>query len=497
MSTAAPSHLRLGNKPVRRSDDRTSREVPVDLLTIVYLSSLAAIFGYAVFHVAGVPAEDWSVCLLALGFLGLVYWFRTSRADRAPPLDRKLRWLLVLLCGYVVFQLVPLPSFLLRLLSPARAELLDGAAQAVPGIALAPLSVVPSATLSHFLRIAGYALVFLLVREITWRISHRPWTLAFPIILIAALEAGLGLLQQTVGEPGAIARGTYINRNHFAGLLKMALSFAVIYPVAVMRRVRSRRRSPAGPAVKACAVLAVAAVLLLGIIYSLSRMGLIAALCSLLVMGILALSPGLSARGKFLMVGSIAVLVMLSFVFLPPDRLIMRFAQLSSAEEITAEGRLLLWGETLDLIAAYPLFGCGLGAYESAFLKYKVSHPLLTADYAHNDYLQLFAELGMIGFSIAAALMLAVLAKAVRAASRHSELNSRFLALACVGAMVAILIHSLVDFNLYIPANALLLAWISGISAGLTFSSRKHSVWKALGVPEVLDVDHSRILANG
>ena len=472
MSTAAPSKLRLGNKPVRRSNDRTSREVPVDLPAIVYLTSLAAIFGYAVFQFGGVVPQDWSLCLLALGLLALVYRFRTSRADRAPALDRKLCWQLVLLFSYVAFQLVPLPSFLLRVLSPARAELLDGAAQALPGIAFAPLSVVPSQTHSHFLRIAGYALVFLLVREITWRISHRPWTLAFPIILIAALEAGLGLLQQAAGETAAIARGTYINRNHFAGLLEMALPFAVMYPVAVMRRVRSRRHSPAGPAVKACAVLAVAAILLLGIIYSLSRMGLIAALCSLLVMGILALSPGLSARGKFLMVGSIALSVMLSFVFLPPDRLIMRFAQLSFAEEITAEGRVLLWRETLDLIAAYPLFGCGLGAYESAFLKYKVSYPLLTVDYAHNDYLQLIAELGMIGFLIGAALMLALLAKAVRAASRHSEPNSRFLALACVGAIVAILIHSLVDFNLYIPANAVLLAWISGISAGLTFCSR-------------------------
>ena len=97
---------------------------------------------------------------------------------------------------------------------------------------------------------------------------------------------------------------------------------------------------------------------------------------------------------------------------------------------------------------------------------------------------------------IAAALMLAILAKAVRAALRNSDPNSRCLALACVGAIVAILVHSLVDFNLYIPANAVLLAWISGISAGLTFCSRKHSVWKALGVPEVIDVDHSGNLAK-
>ena len=97
MSTAVPSNLRLGNKPVRRSGDRTSREVPVDLLTKVYLSSLGAIFGYAVFQFGGVVSEYWSVCLLALGVLALVYWLRAWRADPAPPLDRELWWLLVLL----------------------------------------------------------------------------------------------------------------------------------------------------------------------------------------------------------------------------------------------------------------------------------------------------------------------------------------------------------------------------------------------------------------
>ena len=483
-----PWNLRLSNKPVRRSGDRTSREGSLDLLTIVYLSSLAAIFGYAVFQFGGVPPIEWNICLLILGLLALVYWLRTPTPDLAPPLDRRLCWLVALLVGYVVFQLVPLPIFLLRVLSPARAELLQGLDQVVPGSAFAPLSVAPVDTFSHFLRIAGYALVFLAVREITWRISHRPWTLAFPVILIAALEAGIGLLQHSAGEPAAIAHGTYVNRNHFAGLLEMALPFAAIYPVAVMRRGRSRRRSPLGPALKACAVWAVAGLILLGIIYSLSRMGLVAALCSLFVMGVLALGGGLPARKKSPVVGLVIGLIVLSFVFLPPDQLIFRYAQIASAEGITAEGRLLLWGETLDLIRAYPLFGCGLGSYGSAFLKYKVSEPLVSDPYAHNDYLQLLAELGAIGFLIAGALVLAVLAKAVRATSQHSDPGGRCLALACTGAIAAILIHSTVDFNLYIPANAMLLAWISGTAVGLTFSSRRVPVEKILGVPQVVDV---------
>jgi O-antigen ligase len=62
-----------------------------------------------------------------------------------------------------------------------------------------------------------------------------------------------------------------------------------------------------------------------------------------------------------------AVLVILAFVFLPTDQLIARFADMASTDDITADDRARVWSETLRLIAAYPVFGCGLGAYESGF----------------------------------------------------------------------------------------------------------------------------------
>jgi O-antigen ligase len=177
-----------------------------------------------------------------------------------------------------------------------------------------------------------------------------------------------------------------------------------------------------------------------------------------------------------------AALVLLAFIYLPPDQLIARFAGLASTDEISGDTRVQIWSETLRLIAAYPVFGCGLGGYHSAFLRYKQVAPASTVDFAHNDYLQFLAELGIIGFAIAAALILSVLFLTLRALSKHTTRQGRALALASIGGLAAILLHSLVDFNLYVPANALLMTWIAALAATLMFSSRP------LPAPRVIEV---------
>ena len=58
------------------------------------------------------------------------------------------------------------------------------------------------------------------------------------------------------------------------------------------------------------------------------------------------------------------------------------------------------WKESLPLVAAYPITGCGLGAYESCFLAYKKVAPGYTVDFAHNDYLHVMAEFGLPAFAL-------------------------------------------------------------------------------------------------
>jgi O-antigen ligase len=110
-----------------------------------------------------------------------------------------------------------------------------------------------------------------------------------------------------------------------------------------------------------------------------------------------------------------------------------------------------------------------MGGFQSAFAKFKAAEGTFLVDYAHNDYLQTFAELGLAGFLIAALLAGSVILRTVRRVGEIGEV--RWVGLACLGSLTAIAIHSTVDFNLYVAANAATLAWISGIAAGLAPSA--------------------------
>jgi len=430
------------------------------------------VLGYAAFQWGGVARHDQYVYLLALGVLAVVWSVRRQSGERPPLPRRAVRWGAVLLPAYVLLQAFPLPVAVLRWLSPLRAQAVDALGPIGAKLRFASLSVSSAATFQSFLLVCGYVIVFLLVRELMCRSEDRRWLAVWPIVIVGALEAGLGLWQHFGGTGEQVRWGTYASYDHYAGFLEMTLPFAVMCPVALLGRANSRGGSTVPPSLAACGVWAVAGVIFVGIIFSLSRMGFIAALCSLFVIGALAFGSrpviwvAKSRRRQIAAVGLLAALVIAGFVFLPPDRLILRFAQIASVEGLTAEGRIKLWAETVPLIKAYPLVGCGLGGYESGFSRFKVSYPLVTDDFAHNDYLQLLAELGLVGFLIVAVPALDLVSMTFKRAVLSPKQEERYLAVACAGALAAILLHSLVDFNLYIPANAMLLAYIAGMAAG-------------------------------
>ena len=376
----------------------------------------------------------------------------------------------ILFCG--VIQLAPLPVALIRILSPARFELIRGAEPVLGMPRFATLSIVPYATMQEVLNFAGYAATFFAIRDVSIRWRENPWGVVWPLLIVAGLEGALGLMQVYAEGSDGTARGTYVSRDHYAGLLELVLPFAVMYPIAVLNRDRSRNESPAGPAIKACVVLVFGMMILIGTVLSLSRMGFLASLAALFVCGAAAVSlrgvesPLTSARSvgwKWIAIAVVGVAVLLGFLFLPTDVLVARFADLAKAEDISADARAQIWRDTTALVKAFPLFGCGLGGYESGLLRYKTVAPMFTVNYAHNDYLQFLAELGVFGFAAGVLFAGRVLMVAVRRAVRSWAVDERFLMIACTGSLTAILLHSLVDFNLYMPANAMVLAWVCGI----------------------------------
>jgi O-antigen ligase len=447
----------------------------------VALLVLAGVFAYVVFEWGGVVRTGRYEYLLALGLLGIVLSLSRAREDVGPPPSRIVRSAAILLPAYVFLQVVPLPLAILRVLSPARASAVIALNPVGAKVTFASLSVYPAGTFQYFLLVCGYLLVSLLVRDLTICFPNSPWVLVWPVLAVAALESVLGLCQHFGGPGEQVRWGTYANHNHYAGLLEMALPFAVMYPFAILHKSRSWWHSRMAPALAACGACALAGLILTGILFSSSRMGFIAAGSSLFLMGSLVFGArklGWLARSRTrrgVAVGALAAMTLSCFVFLPPDRLIVRFAELFSADGLTTEGRTSLWAETIPLIRAYPVFGCGLGGYGTAFSKFDVSGPLYIDEFAHNDYLQLLAELGLVGFIVCAALAFSIVRAAFLGAVRLPGAQARYLAVACAGALAAIGLHSFVDFNLYIPANAMLLAWIAGTICAGRFASEAHA----------------------
>lgn len=443
-------------------------------MSALALVLLSLVLAASVWSRAGVDPNDWNVCLLAVGVLTALH-FGVNRRRGAPKLDRLVTCSAAVLLIIPVLQILPIPLGFIRILSPARAALIEAAAPFTGGPPrFASLSAVPFNTAQYVVTLAGCAAVILLVRDIAYRTRGLPWAPVWPLLVIAGLEAVLGFYQ-AVAEGGlTFATGTYANRDHFAGLLEIALPFAALYPVAILQREKRRHESPARPALLACVLIAIAVILLVGIIFSLSRMGFIVALASLFVSG----SIVLTVRGwrvdyedeskrwrKWLPNIPLAFAIIFGFIFLPTDPLVARFAEFARTDDISADTRAQIWRDSVSLVKDYPLTGCGFGTYESCFYRYKQVAPMFTVDYAHNDYLQVLAEAGVIGFAAGLIFLLAILFRAVRGIVYARSIDSRFLNIACVASITGILLHSLVDFNMYVPANAMAFSWVLGIAA--------------------------------
>ena len=447
---------------------RRSSQISQSLFLVV----MTLVLGYAILQPSQRMLTDWNFCLVGLGLVAVMSGWLAHRDTQAPRLERWLAWAVLLVPCYVAWQLLPLPAFLLRVLSPERAWGLDNLKPLMQPPAFATITISPVATPEFLFRMIGYTLTFLAIRNIAWRLwEKRRWAAVIPLIAVAALEAGFGLWQYAAGTP---VQGSYLNRNHFACLLEMALPVSIAYALALYNGERFRPPSPGFNALKACAVLAVAAALLQTLFYSQSKTGVLAGLGGLFVMGALAMVSTLRGWKRAAAMACFAALVLLLFVFLMPDSMVGNFGQTVSDESnLDLEGRWPIWANTLRLIRAYPLFGCGLGTYETAFLKYQSAYVHVSFLFAHNDYLQLASELGAVGFLILAAVIGGIFLKALRAATGGPDRHTRYLGMGCAGAMTAIFIHSFTDFNMYLTSNAMFLAWVAGIAGSLPAGGRE------------------------
>ena len=431
--------------------------------------------------------RGWAWALLeiaAFALLGiwLVLWALGS-ARIAEPLRRA--WpaflLLAIWTALQLLQIVPMPPSWVAFLSPEAARV-QSMTEAI-GITRESmtLSIEPHASKMAVLKTLAYISVFFLVLALVNRCS-RVMTLARVLVYSAVIHAIYAVLMHlsnvrqeffgTLINHGEQASGTYVNRNNFAGYLEMMLPLGIGLLIAGLsdRRAESWRRffsrviewilSP-----KMILRLSLC-ILVIALTTTHSRMGNTGFFASLVIAGILGivLSRRATRNTVILLASLVAIDLFIVGSWFGVEKLAVRIEQTTMQDVQEREDPAK---HTLALIEDYPVFGAGAGTFYVTFSRYRPEKVTLFYDLAHNDYAQFAAEDGLVGLGVLGLLVTLTLGVALMAQWKRRDPLMRGMSFACIMGVTAILIHSWVDFNLQIPANAVLfmvllaLGWIS------------------------------------
>jgi hypothetical protein len=412
--------------------------------------------------------------LLSLSIRTAMVWRRQPQRLHSGRGSALALTILVLSPAWLALvYLVPIPAVLWASL-PGREiypRLLSDAGIGVG--AWLPLSLVPDATKASLL--AGLPLVAAFLAGYFCRLSQLKVLLSF-VAGMAILQTILGLLQISggwhsslfFGMEGDRPFGTFANPNHFANYLAMALTgyawLASSSPVHSEhgRTVGFSARFAPGP-LRALWVSG-ASFLVLGILMSRSRGAIVSGLpAAILAIGVLMLASSrtLSWRATFFLISSVLVVVVALFGL---GALVSRFdlEGLSGSAEV----RDLLNKSTLNGAGFFWPFGAGWGTYAAVYPRFQPAAVAGYVDYAHQDYLQALLEGGVFSVLAAASFLWLLASRAIRLSTlalRHKVLNSEEMAAAVCGlGLLGFLLHSLVESNMHIPANAILAAMLTG-----------------------------------
>ena len=418
--------------------------------------------------------RPWPWALLAAWVLVLALWWLAGyiRGKHAYPIVLQESWPM-LLCGllwlgYVWLQLVPLPIEFLQQLSPQAAKWrIAAAASATPG--MAPLSLDAYATLEAACKTTAY-LVFFALSLILLRNRDRIRYTAYVLIASGVLQALYGALVSLQGL-GEVAEGTFANRNHYAAYLTMCLSVGIGVLIASLSGEQNQtwgrlfRNLMQWMITPKMALRLGLVIMVVALVLTRSRMGNSSFFISLLVTGVIGLLLAKRATKSMviLLISLVAIDVFIVGTYFGTRKVVDRIVQTTTETEDRDE----VAGYAVNMWKDYPVFGSGLGSFPVVFPRYSESGTQVSYTHAHNDYLEFAAETGVLGLSLLGLMVVMSFAAALRAQYLRRDPLMRGLSFAAMMGIIALMIHSAVDFNLQIPANALTFmlilafAWIS------------------------------------
>jgi O-antigen ligase len=417
--------------------------------------------------------------------------------DRTTITSQPTRaWLWVAAGAFILIaigalQLVPLPPPILRTISRESFEIWSAAANvaSMAGVKAGsshPISIDPPATTFEVLRIialfAAFTAIALLVRS-----HQRRVALASVLCAAAVFEAMYGLREAALQRYeiwGWVNRlifhrvtGTFVNPNHFAHYMAIVLPMALFLAAIAWHRAGS----PQTPLsrrllhliehsfLRTAVSVIVLLVSLLAILLAQSRGTLLATGVGILAVG--AFLPG--RRVLRFVLGATAGLVIVATLalFLGPERSVRRFQPAEIAQG-ALEGRRIGISAAIGVWQRFPVLGSGLGTFHRAVYLEQSADLTKTYHHAHNDYAEIAATAGAIGFLGAVGSLFAGYAALIRmtfgAAAADLSWSRRAYQVAALTSLTIAMIHALVDFNFFIPSNPATLAAIAGAAVAVT-----------------------------
>ena len=422
----------------------------------------------------------WTYALWFIAASGLVFlWLLKSCLAKEIKLIKSWLWIpLLAFAGLVCLQLVPLPPAILNFISPKTAELYTHFG--LPASALKTLSLYPHATYRELIRFAIFVFIFVVIAHSI----RKRWQLKFlvlAIITIATFETLYGFAVKfsatdhifwTKRFTYNMMTGTFRNYNHLCGLLEMAAFIGLGTIVAMLMSAKKQGRLKRlqdffahKNLIQILALGTLTFVIFLGIPVSFSRGGLISTSLVLMAFITLLLKSGRLRAG---LVTLLLLMIILSAtaMYIGIDRVFQRMESAVAGKDFSLAARFDMAKSALPMVNDFPLVGTGWGTFRFVYRMYQPpSLESFYTDYLHNDWLQVITESGFIGAVLLYICILGSFIYIYLRLLRGKEVFYKWMGLGALAGVAAMLIHSLVDFNLYaLTANGIIFSVLLGIA---------------------------------
>jgi len=299
--------------------------------------------------------------------------------------------------------------------------------------------------------------------------SRRSVSITGLIITIGATISLLGLAQYFLGlehswwKPEEFLAATYVNHNHFAGYLEIAIPLAI--GILVFLKRSSVSTNFKFISIRAGLVTGLI-VMVLAFVFSQSRAGWACLTTSLLIMVSMLVRRRILRRWC-LFVFVFLIVMTVAYIYAGDDAVATRFRSFEKFASVGfIDGRVQIWQGTLDMIRQRPFIGTGIGTYVWGLQTYRPQAiSSIRPHYAHNDYLHVMAEVGVFVLPLILWVLIVLIGSGFRLRRKEREPYTLMDGIRFSGAigLLSLALHGLVDFNFHITANILTLACVAGI----------------------------------